>query len=55
MSRPELATSARRLGDHGQRSRSERVEHSIFTLVVGGETFGLPVGCVHTIFRTRPR
>lgn len=26
-------------------------ERGIFTLVVGGETFGLPVGCVHTIFR----
>ena len=26
-------------------------EHGIFTLVVAGETFGLPVGCVQTIFR----
>lgn len=26
------------------------LEHGIFTLVVGGETFGLPVGCLHTVF-----
>ena len=48
MSRPELIRK-----DAGQRVSplTPPPEHGIFTLVVGGETFGLPVGCVHTIFR----
>jgi len=48
MSRPELIRK-----DAGQNAGNlvPVAEHGIFTLVVGGETFGLPVACVHTIFR----
>ena len=48
MSRPELIRKGaqQRVGP-----LAPTLEHGIFTLVVGGETFGLPVGCVHTIFR----
>lgn len=48
MSRPELIQkgASRNVGD-----LVPVAEHAIFTLVVGGETFGLPVACVHTIFR----
>jgi purine-binding chemotaxis protein CheW len=47
MNRPELI----RRDNHSVGSRAPAFEHGIFTLVVGGETFGLPVGCVQTIFR----
>ena len=47
--------SGQELGHKGMRQHISpimaMVEHNIFTFVVGDETFGLPVSCVHTIFR----
>ena len=48
MSRPELVRNVprQRVGP-----LAPTPMHGIFTLLVCCETFGLPVGCVHTIFR----
>ena len=48
MKRPELI---RKEANRNVSTLAAAPEHGIFTLVIGGETFGLPVGCVHTIFR----
>jgi purine-binding chemotaxis protein CheW len=48
MSRPQLVRSE---ADRRAGPLIPAPEHGIFTLVVDDETFGLPVDCVHTIFR----
>jgi purine-binding chemotaxis protein CheW len=42
---------ARTQPDRQRNSAGPLPEHGIFTMLVGGETFGLPVSCVNTIFR----